>query len=170
MTVFSARDGVATTPARVVVDSRGFVWFPSCEGLARFDGNGFRIFTPADGLPGPCTFDIIERADGNYWIAAREQLCLFKPAAGGTRFECESPKLGAINTLVEAQEHLWCGTDAGLWRRPAHGGVPWEAVRLISSGAGQHSVAVRRLLRDTRGDVWAALSRLRRCCPRRFRP
>src|SRR5689334_25413486 len=41
--VFSAPDGLHTTVNRIVVDSKGFVWFPGSEGLARFDGNGFRM-------------------------------------------------------------------------------------------------------------------------------
>lgn len=63
-TVFSAQDGLHTTVDRIVVDSKGFVWFPGSEGLARFDGNGFRMFTTADGLPTSITSAILERRDG----------------------------------------------------------------------------------------------------------
>src|SRR5262245_23850832 len=48
-TVFSPRDGIHATVNRIVPDSKGFVWFPGNEGLARFDGNAFRMFTSADG-------------------------------------------------------------------------------------------------------------------------
>lgn len=154
--VFSARDGVATTPARIVVDSKGFIWFPSCDGLARFDGNGFRIFTPADGLPGNCTLDILERRDGTYWVAAREHLCLYDPASNQERFQCESPKLGSINALVEDERGLWCGTDTGLWHRPATQAKSWQFVHGIGPSVSGGSVVVSRLLKDTRGDVWAA--------------
>src|SRR5262245_12702290 len=69
-TVFSARDGLHTLVRHIVVDSKGFLWFTGSEGLARFDGNGFRIFTEADGLPTSITFDILERQDGTYWVGA----------------------------------------------------------------------------------------------------
>ena len=78
-TVFSARDGIAPTVYRIVVDSKGFIWFVGTEGLVRFDGNGFRVFTEADGLPIGSTSDILERGDGTYWVAAEEQLCAFDP-------------------------------------------------------------------------------------------
>ena len=50
-TVFTARDGIAPTVRRIVADSKGFLWFAGTEGLVRFDGNEFRVFTEADGLP-----------------------------------------------------------------------------------------------------------------------
>ncbi len=155
MVVFSARDGLATTVPRIVVDSKGFVWFPGSEGLARFDGNGFRIFTPADGLPASVVSDIFERRDGTYWVAVQDYLCLFDPRPGRQRFQCESPKLGAINALLEDERGLWCGADTGLWRR-APGAKSWESMRGIEPTAPKRSIAVGRLLKDTRGDVWAA--------------
>lgn len=95
--VFSVREGLHTTIVdRIVADSKGFVWIPSAEGLARFDGNGFRIFTRADGLPAGAVLDIFERADGSYWVAVEDQLCLMDPRPGRRRFQCESPNLGTI--------------------------------------------------------------------------
>ena len=154
--VFSAREGLATTVPRIVVDSKGFVWFPGSEGLARFDGNGFRIFTPADGLPAGAPSDILERRDGTYWVAVQEHLCLFDPRPDRKRFQCESPKLGPLTALLEDEQGLWCGTENGLWRRPTKGTRPWEFVRGIEPSAPKRSIAVGRLLKDTRGDVWAA--------------
>jgi len=152
-TVFSARDGFVPTVRRIVVDSKGFIWFVGSE-LARFDGNAFRIFTEADGLPISTTSDILERSDGTYWVAAEEQLCLFDPRPNRQRFQCERPKLGDISTLLHDERTLWCGTDTGLWRRPANGANPWEFVRAIEPGPTGRP-AVYRLLKDTRGDVWA---------------
>jgi ligand-binding sensor domain-containing protein len=154
MIVFSARDGIAPTVRRIVVDSRGFIWFVGSEGLARFDGNRFRVFTEADGLPISSTSDILERSDGTYWVAAEEQLCAFDPRPNRQRFQCERPKLGDISALLQDEKSLWCGTDTGLWRRPANGANPWEFVRAIEPDAARRP-AVYRLLKDTRGDVWA---------------
>jgi signal transduction histidine kinase/ligand-binding sensor domain-containing protein len=153
-TVFTARDGIAPTVHGIVVDSKGFIWFVGTEGLARFDGNGFRVFTEADGLPTTSTSDILERGDGTYWVAAEEQLCTFDPRPNRQRFRCERPNLGAISALLQDERALWCGTDTGLWRRPVNGADPWEFVRAIEPGPTGRP-AVYRLLKDTRGDVWA---------------
>jgi ligand-binding sensor domain-containing protein len=153
-TVFTVSDGIAPTVHRIVADSKGFIWFAGTEGLIRFDGNEFRVFTAADGLPVSSTSDILERRDGTYWVAAEEQLCLFDPRPNRQRFRCERPKLGDINTLLQDETTLWTGTDTGLWRRPANGDNSWEVVRGIEPGAGG-GPAVYRLLKDARGDVWA---------------
>jgi ligand-binding sensor domain-containing protein/two-component sensor histidine kinase len=152
-TIFTARDGIAPTVHRIVVDSKGFIWFVGSE-LARFDGNAFRVFTEADGAPISTTSDILERRDGTYWVAAEEQLCTFDPRPNRPRFQCERPKLGDISALLQDESTLWCGTDTGLWRRPANGAKPWQLVRAIEPGPTGRP-AVYRLLKDTRGDVWA---------------
>jgi ligand-binding sensor domain-containing protein len=151
-TLFSARDGLATTVTRIIADSRGFLWFPGSEGLVRFDGNSFRTFDARHGLPGIAA-DIVERVDGTYWVAASEQLCLFDPRTDRKRFQCESPGIGTIQTLVENERGLWCGTDKGLWRRAKASGASWEFMQAVASGP---SIAVTRLLKDSRGDVWVA--------------
>ena len=153
-TIFTARDGIAPTVHGIVVDSKGYIWLAGTEGLARFDGNGFRVFTEADGLPATGTSDILERRDGTYWVAAQEQLCTFDPRPNRQRFHCERPGLGVIGTLLQDERTLWCGTDTGLWRRPVNGANPWEFVRAIEPGTTGRP-AVYRLLKDTRGDVWA---------------
>src|SRR5262245_14858009 len=155
-TVFSARDGLHTTVTRIVVDSKGFLWFPGSEGLARFDGNGFRIFTQADGLPASRVSEILERQDGTYWVGAGEQLCLFDPRPDRPRFGCESPNLGTIRALLEDERGLWCGTPRGLWRR-APGDRSWEFVRGLEP-ARDDTWMHGRLLKDTRGDLWASSS------------
>src|SRR5262245_10764535 len=152
-TVFSARDGLAPNVERIVVDSKGFIWFVGAEGLARFDGSGFRTFTEADGLPAGIASDILERRDATYRVAAGEQLCLFDPRPERQRFRCEAPKLGAIGALLEDERTLWCGTATGLWRRPANGAGSWELVSAIQPGAAGPP-SVYRLLKDARGDVW----------------
>jgi signal transduction histidine kinase/ligand-binding sensor domain-containing protein len=154
-TVFSAKDGLHFT-RRIVVDSKGFLWFPGSEGLARFDGNGFRMFTEADGLPTSVTSGILERRDGTYWVAAGEHLCVFDARPDRKRFQCESPKLGAILSLLEDERGLWCETERGLWRRAAGGAQSWESVPGLEPMPDGHPIQIGKLLKDTRGDVWVS--------------
>jgi len=154
--VFFVREGLHTAVVdRIVTDSKGFVWMPHAEGIDRFDGNGFRTFKRADGRPSGAVLDIFERADGSYWVAVQDQLCLMDPRPGRRRFQCESPNLGAIKRVLEDQHGLWCGTQTGLWRRPPNN-QRWEAVGAAGS-APNRSRAVHRLLRDSRGDIWATI-------------
>src|SRR5438105_3455101 len=54
---------------KIVADSRGFLWFCTVEGLARFDGSTFVSYGVAQGLPMPSTNDVLEVEGKGYWIA-----------------------------------------------------------------------------------------------------
>lgn len=150
--IFSVREGLhATVINRIVADSRGFIWMPADDGLARFDGSGFRIFRQEDGLPPGTVRDILERPGGSYWVSVDAHLCLLDPSATGRRFQCESPKLGVIGTVLEDESGLWCGTGSGLWRRRPGDGSRWELVSTTRPGT------VHRILKDSRGDIWATI-------------
>ena len=153
--VFSPGTGLHPTVNRILADSKGFLWIPGSDGLVRFDGNGFRLFTPADGLPASRVSDIVERRDGTYWIASEDRLCLFDPRPHANRFQCESPNLGAIRTLLEDDLRLWCASETGLWRRPDATARHSPFIRAIEPDANGGAAAAGRLLKDSRGDVWA---------------
>src|SRR5437867_6752082 len=50
---------------RIVLDSHGFLWFCTPEGLSRFDGYTFSNYGAADGLPGSVR-DLLPARDGTY--------------------------------------------------------------------------------------------------------
>lgn len=151
-TVFSLRQGPSSIVLWVLADRRGFVWLPAEDGLARFDGGGFRTFTSADGLPGGMPADMMERADGSYWVAVHDRLCLLDPHPGQPRFRCESPRLGVISRVLEDEQGLWCGTESGLWRRARTGSPRWEAVKPLEPKGTRN--AIHRMLKDSRGELW----------------
>ena len=110
---------------------------------------------PGTWLPG-IPADIFERREGTYWVAAQDQLCLFDPHPNRKRFHCESPKIGVITTVLEDEHGLWCGTNQGLWRRANSSGASWEFVNAIRATDPGREIDVQRLLKDSRGDLWAA--------------
>src|SRR6266496_895070 len=54
--------------SRIVLDSHGFLWFCTPEGLSRFDGYAFTNYGTTDGLHGSVR-DLLQARDGAYWIA-----------------------------------------------------------------------------------------------------
>src|SRR5438477_4236420 len=68
---------------RIVRDSRGFLWFCTDEGLARFDGYSFINYGTDQGLPHTSINDILETRAGEYWVATNGGLVRFNPK--GTR-------------------------------------------------------------------------------------
>ena len=51
------------TPGRT-----GVMWLCSSEGLIRYDGGGFRVFGPDDGLPSRVVMHAIGSRSGGYWL------------------------------------------------------------------------------------------------------
>ncbi|MCG8328273.1 MAG: histidine kinase [Chitinophagales bacterium] len=49
-------------------DSRGYIWFYTDKGIARFDGYGFKNYTMADGLPTNDIFNISEDKYDRLWL------------------------------------------------------------------------------------------------------
>src|SRR5512133_3399435 len=63
-------------------DSRGYLWIPTRNGLARFDGNTFKNYYRKDGLPSNVVSGIVEDSDGVIWTITTIGLARFN----GTSF------------------------------------------------------------------------------------
>ena len=103
----------------IVRDSRGFLWFCTVEGLARFDGYRFTRYTVDDGLPNQSVNDIIEESPGIYWIAPNGG-GLSRFDAGRARFTTIPLSEGFLQNRVNAVQldregRVWAGTDDGLF-------------------------------------------------------
>ncbi|HET7453795.1 MAG TPA: two-component regulator propeller domain-containing protein [Thermoanaerobaculia bacterium] len=80
--VYSTLDGLPGDRVhRILRDSRGFLWFATDRGFARFDGTRFIVYGAADGLPADEIDDAVETKDGALWIAADDGLYRLDPLA-----------------------------------------------------------------------------------------
>src|SRR5262245_61383238 len=77
---YTTADGLAhNTVNRIVRDSRGFLWFCTEEGLARFDGYTFTNYGTNEGMPHATVNDLLETREGDYWVATGAGLVRFNP-------------------------------------------------------------------------------------------
>jgi anti-sigma regulatory factor (Ser/Thr protein kinase) len=87
----------------VRADSKGFLWFATDRGVARFDGNHFVTYSVNDGIEGNVVNDIFTAPNGDVWIAAdAKRLYRFT----GNGFEAYR-----YNHLIEKA----CGNAATTW-------------------------------------------------------
>ncbi|MEQ1947741.1 MAG: two-component regulator propeller domain-containing protein [Bryobacteraceae bacterium] len=99
----------------VLQDNAGFIWAGTQNGLYRYDGNRFTMFTKREGLPGTRIESLHETADGTLWVstdqglARREQekfvAVPIRPAGGIN---------GRQAIASDASGRLYIATESGL--------------------------------------------------------
>src|SRR2546423_5560195 len=88
---------------KIVRDSRGFLWFCTNEGLARFDGYSVTNFGVNQGLPHAIVNDFLETRGGEIWIATNGGLVLFNPKgvpSSTVAFANQKPTTDPMFTVV----------------------------------------------------------------------
>src|ERR1022692_1117779 len=118
---YTTADGLAADSINeIVVDSRGFVWFCTPEGLSRFDGYHIVNFGVAEGLPQRSVHALLETRSGTYLVATARGLGEFQPVRGGNSFATYLPGNKPFENFITALMQdsggrIWCGTGAGLF-------------------------------------------------------
>ena len=161
--LFTTDDGlVRNWINRIRLDSKGYLWFCTVEGISIFDGYRFTNFTTRDGLPSRFVTDVVETRGGEYWIATTEGIARFYPIARGNDGYFQNYRVGVskaaneVDALMEdSQGAIWCGTRAGLYR--LHVSAEGLSPELISLDPGR-SIGVSALLEDPFHRVWVASS------------
>src|SRR5262245_27448985 len=69
VSAYGIEDGLPSAYVQYILqDSRGFLWFATRDGLARFDGDRFATYSVEHGIPDPTVNYIIESRSGQLWI------------------------------------------------------------------------------------------------------
>jgi len=77
---YTEKDGLPSNNIYSIYrDSRGFLWFATDKGVARYNGIRFEIFTTFNGLPDNEIFFFLEDRVGRLWLGTYNgELCYFK--------------------------------------------------------------------------------------------
>ncbi len=82
----SYRNGLSSSAVRfVTMDSYGFMWFATYDGLNRYDGSSVKSYLPtgdSNSLPGNVIRHITETDPGMLWLRTNQGLCLFNSNSG----------------------------------------------------------------------------------------
>jgi len=154
----------------IVLDSHGFLWFCTADGLSRFNGYEFTTYGVEHGLPHPWITDLLETRQGIYWVATNGGgVCRFNPAQplpaskGGrsagdiSRFTVypvgAEPMSNRVEVLHEDRNgQIWAGTDMGLFRLDeTNGQAAFQRVALSDQ-------MVVAFAEDNEGSLWMSTS------------
>jgi len=143
----------------ILQDHQGFMWIATQNGLNRYDGERFRVFSHLDDDPtsliNNAVHALYEDGDGYLWIATDGGLDRFDPRTEvftHYRHRAEAATFGRdrINAILPGGDgSLWLGTNAGLSRLEA-GAEHLNGVALNGSG----DMEVRTLARAEGESLW----------------
>ena len=116
---YTLRDGLPSmTVYYIAQDSKGFLWFGTDNGLARFDGNQFKVFTMRDGLPDPEVLTLFEDSHHRLWVSCfQKQPCYIED---GVIVSSENDSLlsriemstGTYTFFEDAKGSIWIAGDS----------------------------------------------------------
>lgn len=151
--VWNAEAGLPLGAVSVLAQTPdGYLWAGTSEGLARFDGARFTVFTPgsAEGLASNYITALAVDARGALWIGTANGLSRY---AEGT-FEKFTTVEGLGHDVVHCIES---GGDGSLWVGTNGGGLSWfdgGKFRTLTSRDGLLSDTVTSLALDADGRLW----------------
>ena len=156
----------------ILLDSKGFMWFGTWNGLNRFDGYSFTVYKrdsrDPESLSGNFIYALEEDRYGNIWIGTENGLNVYLAEVesfirhhhrDGDSSAIISDRIQAL--LTGTSGHLWVGTDKGLDRLTTDraGGIT-AITRYLLPGADTSlaSPSVSSILEDKAGNIWAGTS------------
>ncbi|WP_149196679.1 ligand-binding sensor domain-containing protein, partial [Luteimonas suaedae] len=117
---FTVADGLPSNRINALVEDRhGYLWIATSDGLARYDGTGFRIWREEQGLPNNFVWSLALDADGRLWIGtAYGGLAVYEPEEDRFRYinRANTPGLGndeIWSLAVMPDGTAWIGTATG---------------------------------------------------------
>ena len=127
----SVADGLPSNHVNDMAEDReGYLWLATSDGLARYDGTGFRTWRIGEGLPDSYLWSLDIDSRGQVWLGtALAGLVRYDP---GTDSFTSAADVGARGVdgeqvwtvAVDAEDSVWFGTaSAGLYRRHVDGRI-----------------------------------------------
>jgi len=160
--LLGAGDGLpSTTIPALARDRAGYLWVATWDGLARYDGVGFKVWRhdPADpaSLPGNVVQALHIDADDRVWVATENGgLSMMETDRSGFRHyrQADHPEMGSDDVFAIASRggDVWFGTfGGGLHRLSADGRIARFAADAVD---GLPSDNVLSLAFDAKGVLW----------------
>jgi diguanylate cyclase (GGDEF)-like protein len=128
----------------------GYLWIATWEGLARFNGQEFKLFTRTEinELPDSGLRTLTSTTDGGLLIAgSRGGISLYRHR----QWDTQRPAAAMVNHAIKS-------ADGGLWLALENDGIFYRGVNSLDDQPIIRNVSAYRVIEDKDGVVWAATS------------
>ena len=156
----------------MLLDSKGFMWFGTWNGLNRFDGYNFTFYKRDSRNPGSLSgnfiYDLAEDKEGNIWVGTENGLnvSLYQYDTF-IHYNVNNPSVASISSnriqavFYDTRGFLWVGTDKGLDKLTigANGQI-LDFYHFYQSGntSGLTYNSVTSIFKDHKGNMWIGTS------------
>ncbi|WP_342807207.1 two-component regulator propeller domain-containing protein [Alteromonas sp. M12] len=145
-------------------DSEGYMWFGTQEGLNRYDGYQFKVFTYSsrnkDSLSSDWVYSIIEPQKNVLWIGTRNGVNVFdKSSQTFKHYRYQAADKGSINSdtvrvlFNSSQNQIWIGTDNGL---NIYNPATDDFTNVALSADETKRISVQSISEDQQGNLWVS--------------
>lgn len=152
---YTATEGLANDAVMsMLVDSRGFLWFGTLDGVSRFDGESFVTYDVRHGLPDRRVGSLAEDRSGALWIGTGSGVARMAPDAAGSKiFETFTVAPG----VPVAAGLIYAGRDGTIYSSCDGDLCRVERDRLVVDGSLRAAGArnPRALAHAADGTLWA---------------
>jgi ligand-binding sensor domain-containing protein len=167
--VFTSADGLGSSfVSCLMVDSRGFLWICTRDGLSRFDGSQFVTYQVGDKGAAPGVEQIVETRNGIYWIVTTGGLYRFDPSVPAVNKSTSNDR-PALNVefvdnnrsflLEDRDGNLWSGGDSLYLREYQNGKLTAQKVELNLPLNPMVAFGVYRMIEGRDRSLWMLTSR-----------
>lgn len=118
-TVITAKDGLASDDAHVMIDGRaGNLWIGGYGGLTSLEHGHFRRWTEADGLPSNSIRALYEDSEGVLWIGTYDGGLARLQSGKLIRYTVRDGLFnnGVFQILEDSRGYLWMSCNRGVYR------------------------------------------------------
>ncbi|TZF90322.1 response regulator [Lysobacter lacus] len=156
---FTVADGLPSNRINgIAQDREGYLWIATSDGLARFDGVGFRVWRIEQGLRDNYVWSVYVDASDRVWVGTRSAglAVLDTQRRQFDWIDRDTPGVAGVEIWCIAGTRdgsIWFGTaDAGLHR--LHNGRVERFVPVPGDPRSLPAPNVRKLAVDSRGTLW----------------